>query len=525
MRTLVTFLLTLLAASALSAQERLDSAGIDRLIDARLSAEGVAAAPPADDSEFLRRLSLDTRGTIPSVEETIAFLADRSPEKRAEAIERFLADPKRGEAWGAYWDKVLIGNFEGANNQMVRMGAKSLFREWVAEQFNQNTPYDKFAEAIITAEGQVRESPQGLPTLRYRESVADLSGSMTRVFLGKQVQCAQCHNHPYDENLTQQDFWELAAFFDRTKARPVRDENGRFAGFNISEVPRGRTFIPDTSPRVEVQPVWLDGTKGPIGLAAQRRESYVTMLTYHDREQFARNMANRLWAHYFGRGLVEPVDDWQNPYATPSHPELMEALATEFLAADLDIRHLERLVLNTRTYQRGSTADAVQRARADLFAAAPLRPLTPDQLFNSIDAATNLSSLAANRPAAAAFPDALRLRYLAQFTFLFDNDEMEEVDTFEPNLSQALFMLNDKTLAQAVSNRGGSMIAEIIETTKDPGEQVAYLFLAALSRRPSAEEAGAYAELLRSAAGTQRNRALEDILWVLVNSAEFRTNH
>lgn len=521
-------IVALAPASAPAEANRLNAVtpeSIDLTIEAALKSANLNPAPLTDDAEFLRRLSLDVRGTIPSVEEVIAFLGDKSPDKRSKIIKTYLNDPLRGTAWANYWDKLLVGSLsETIANQNAATRAKSVWKTWVAEQFNANIPYDQFATEVVTAEGPADVAPETLPTIRWDGATADLTGTMSRVFLGRQIQCAQCHNHPYDETMTQQMFWESAAFFDRTKVIPMRTMEGRQDNRQVIEKVSGETKIPDFEPPTKVTPKWIDGLPGPSGNTTELREAYAQFMTQHDQEQFARNFVNRMWAHYTGRGFLEPVDDWQTPGIIPNHPELLASLTTEFIASGLDVRHLEELILNTRTYQRSSRSDTDMSGYGEYYPVGQIRPLSPEQLFASVDRAVNLSAQAP-KARGGAFRDQLRDRYASQFTFLFGNDEMEESTEFDANVSQALFLFNDPTLNKAMTGAKGSIINRVLSTTKEPREQVDYLYLATVNRRPTNEERADLATLLEQTPEKERTAALEDILWALINSAEFRTNH
>ncbi len=520
--------LVLLAAGAVAgeAPPPLTPEGIDSALLSAAAAAGVATTPTCSDAEFIRRLSLDVRGVIPTVEETIAFLGDRSEDKRRALVRKYLDDPLRGAAWAAYWDKLLVGSLnESINNPNAAMKAKSTFKEWVEDEFNANRPLDEFARRVITAEGVSDRDPQTLPIIRWDGSAPDMAGTMSRVFLGRQIQCAQCHDHPYDPTLTQAKFWESAAFFDRTKVVPFRVLEGQQRARQVIEKTSGETHIPDSDPPVTVQPAWIDGTPGPDGPTPHRRAAFADLMTTHDRRQFARNFVNRLWAHYLGRGFLEPVDDWQTPFMKPDQPELLERLTDEFLASGLDIRHLEELILNTAAYQRSAVASGDASGREGLFASAAVRPLNPEQLLASIDRAVNLSSQSTGR-GGGAFRSLLRERYLNQFVFLFGNDEMEESSGFDANVAQALFLFNDPVINKAISDSRGSILDRVLASTGNARDQVDYLFLATLSRRPVDSERVALATMLEQAEGAQERRAiLEDLLWALINSAEFRTNH
>lgn len=523
LRSLFAIAAVLLMLAPAAAQQRLTSERLDALVEAELAREGIEPAPIAGDAEFLRRASLDIRGVIPSVEETSTFLADSGPDKRERWIDIFLADAQRGERWANYWDKLLVGTLDANNVNPTRDArVKEPWRDWVAQQFNDNVPLDRFATAVIAAEGPTDLAPWTLPVARWEGSAPDVAGTMSRVFLGRQIQCAQCHNHPYDETLTQHKFWEAAAFFTRHQTRDMQSVVGRQMGRQVVERIAGETEIPDTEPPVKVQPSWMDGTPGPKGESTRRRSSFALLMMERDGEQFARNFANRLWAAYFGRGFLNPVDDWQDPAVKPSHAAALDALAAEFRASGYDVRGLERIIANTRTYQRAlATPGSPQAARPELFAAAQLRPLPPEKLFASLTEALGADQKLRDRSGRR--NEALIARYRADFVHLFGNDEMEEAMPFEASLSQALFLFNDNDLNGLMRGKG-SLVSRVRAATKDPRVAIDYLFLATLSRPATDSELGGYAEELARLDPKEQPAFLEDVLWALVNSTEFRSN-
>ncbi len=548
------------------------SEDIDALLAAEWAGAGVEPAGIADDSQYLRRLSLDLRGVIPTIDETVAFLADESPDKHARIAEEWLASPERSEHWAAYWDKVLVGTLDQPVNPVAQIRLKSHFREWVAAEFDANTPYDDFFRAIVTAHGDLREEGAVLPLARWRDAPEDMAGSISRAFLGQQIQCAQCHDHKDDETLTQKRFWEFAAFFDATKVRPVRYENGNgYESILVEDAPgRFQTAVPDTE--LVVSPKYLDGSPatrrivGEDGVALDRREIAAAgrrmrelreerdammeagadpsmrmqlagevpnirdtrrdelqrLMLAGDNRQIARNFANRVWARYFGRGFLEPVDAWGTGME-PAMPEVLEALTDEFIAGGWDVRHLERLILGTRAYRLDSMPTESGARYPDLFAHAGVRPLSPEQVLDSIVRATFVETGSGGNDR---LRELIRDRYVGQFIMTFDNDEMEWVNAFETSIPRALFLLNDPGVNQAVSARPDSVLDRIDRSAESPADAVDLLYLATLSRHPSEEEREFVVAMLNGAKNDAGLRAAsEDVLWGLVNSTEFITNH
>lgn len=567
----------LLAATATAGA--LDSAAIDAFLERAQRAAGVEPAPVVDDAGFLRRLSLDVRGIVPSVEETIEFLTDPSPHKRADWTARLLDSPERGAHWAAYWDKVLIGTLEQPSAPEAQYAIKSRWRAWATGRFNDNVSWDEFMRETVSARGRTDQDPETLPLARWRMAPENMAGTMSRAFLGSQIQCAQCHDHKTNPALTQRKFWEFAAFFGNTRVVPVRDEmSGRLRAEEVIDGGvQWRLPIPDLQPRTTVEPRYLDGTAArrrvvdqdgkPVDEATQRaafrsmadmrrqaqqaveagdpamiaemienrdpvtqirdtrREQLADMIVERDRERFAANFVNRLWARLFGRGFVEPVDAWDEG-VEPIHPELLAALTADFLASGMDIKALEAKLLATKAYQRASRPTATSADAPELFAHAALRPLTPDQLLASVVAVTRMQSGGALGGEDRDRLDRLRLRQAAQFVHVFGNDEMEWTSTFEPSIPRALYLMNDDALFGSIQGRTGTGILQRIrEASDEPAEQVEYLYLAALSRRPTTAERVALAGELRAATSRRDWQALmEDALWALLNSTEFLMN-
>lgn len=585
----------LVAVLVLGATPRADAAGlspadIDQLLAEAQQAAGVVSAPPATDEEFLRRLSLDVRGIIPSIEEVLAFTADTAPDKRAQWIDKFLASEERGRHWATYWDKVLVGKMDQPGNAMAQQALKGPWKEWVAQQFNDNVPYDQFARTIMTAKGTNTDAPYILPLARWQTNPANMAGSMSRVFLGANIQCAQCHDHKENASMTQEKFWQFAAFYGNVRVAQLRDpETKKYNGIEVLE--RGRKWqieIPDSQPKKSVTPKYLDGTAptqqvvdadgNSISIREQlamgrkfrqsggkemveqarmapdaltpdmveeirakvpdiqdtRREQLAAIILDKDERQFAQNLANRIWARDFGRGLLDPVDMW-DAGVRPDHPRLLDKLGDELRRSNWDVRALERLILNTDAYARSSRPTATSGAHPEMFAHAAVRPLAPEQLLDSLARATDNEDMLRTDDAGGGelLPNGyrrptLRDRYLQQFLFAFGSDELEWTNTFTNSIPRSLFLLNDKALNTAVSSGKGTTLARLAVTTTDPGETVDYLYLVALSRRPSEDERRALTEELTAAqqrSATEFKTAKEDAFWALLASTEFMTTH
>jgi len=578
--------LLILAFGPHAVEAGLTSQEIDALLEKKLTVLEITPSDTVSDSEFLRRLSLDVRGVTPSMDEASSFLRNDSPTKRTDLVEAFLMSEERGEHWATYWDKILVGQLQNVGPQAQYI-IKTAWREWLIDVFNENLPYDEFMEEIVTSSGRTDEDPELLAIARWRQEPANMAGNMSRAFLGIQIQCAQCHDHKDNPELTQEKFWEFTSFFNNTRIFPIQDQDmmeDRVPGRQFHVMTAGMRFesvIPESDPPVSVKPTYLDGTVAKQEIVGEdgqrldrktartalqegrailaelnkmrrsgnespedrialvnryrnempylhdtRRDQLAEIILKKDAEQFAKNFVNRTWARFFGRGILHPVDSWETGIE-PTHPELLDALAHEFIMSGYDVRHLERLILNTNAYARSSKPTNTSRSYPEYFAHAQVRPLAPEQLLASLIQATNAEALsrAENRRRTDEQMERLRSVYTGQFVFAFGNDEMEWSSHFETSVPRALFMMNDKAINDAIANSNGGTVDRIMKNETQPDEMMAYAYLATLGRMPTEPELAMYRDELQLKHPGDRKKAMEDLLWALMNSTEFLTNH
>jgi len=525
----------LLAAAALSRT-------IDREIDAALAAESIAPVGPSDDAEFLRRATLDVLGVPPTEAEVRAFLSSNEPGKRAAKIEELLAHPLYGEHLGERWERLLVQGI-----RRYRLLDQGALRDWLAKGFQEGRGMDAIVRDVLTATGNVLEVPPVAYTVRFRDGgiPADIAGTTSRLFLGVQIQCAQCHDHPY-EAWKQGDFASFAAFFNLVQPRPADPMDPR-AGFVVEDpdprrLARGRGRGgegADIRGAVRADPKFLDGSAWKDAEGTTRRAALADWVTARSNPWFAKAMVNRVWSWMMGRGFVNPVDDFRsdNP---PSHPALLDALALGFAESGHDVRFLVRAIAGSRAYQRTSRlpekapADEVALRRFDrLFARGPMKPLTADQVFDSVLRVTGMD-------------DAMRSRnrneierakrfLLDQFTSESADDEGNSAEAWAGTIPQGLLLMNGP-LTQIGTRGGGptgrgdrlgvlardNSLHRILDDTKDTGARVERLYLTLLGRRPTADEASEAAAFAARGDGT---RGWEDLFWALLNSSEFMSNH
>lgn len=562
---------------------------IDRMIRAEWKKANITPAASADDARFLRRAYLDIIGTIPTEEKVRAFLADKSPNKRARLVEELLNSPRYAEYWTNYWDNVLMGRQFRA--QVVDRAA---FRQWLHQQFAQNVPWNKFVYELISATGQNSkggtlgravgvmtrmdmETEEGSAdsnakvngavnwTLKYLQNPADLAGTASRIFLGVQIQCAQCHDHK-TEKWTQEDFRRFTACF--VQARPVPIDTGQVRGIRrveLREVNRplfrrlGRR-MEGLAKYLEAKPTALDGTD--LSNSPSRRKALAEWMTSPENPYFAQAIVNRMWAHFLGRGFVNPIDDFR-PSNPPVMPELLKKLADDFVAHNYDLKHLIRTICATQVYQLSSGPAKGVDEDNKLWAHYRLKPLEPEQMLDALVTATNLHPLLER--VVGGNLEQVKFLMQRQFSFLFQVDEESDQKEFEGTIPQALMLLNGNLLNRAVTPIPGTALAQVLARPGSDAEKIEALYLRALSRKPTAAETrqwvafvnaprdaiitdspttqepirargkqvrraggvdpfGRMGRRLVSGEQTPKQQAYEDLFWALLNSSEFMFN-
>lgn len=509
------------AAELLSEQELAKK--IDQFLAARWETEHIKAATLADDAEYLRRVYLDLVGRIPSLAEARAFLDDRTPDKRERLVRRLLEEGAHVRHFVNVWRDLLVPESNNGNGQ----GQLDGFNDWLRKQFVQNVGYHRMVAELLTVPfGSERMRSRRMTRNEPSETAAatprafylakdgkpeNLAASTARLFLGVRIECAQCHDHPF-ATWTRQHFWGYAAFF----AGLQRDGTDNSGG--IREVfDRRELKIPGSLVSVEAR--FLDETEPRWKYNVGARTTLAEWLTAAENPFFARATVNRLWAHFFGLGLVEPVDDFR-PDNPPSHPELLAELAHQFAAHRFDLRYLIRSLTASRAYQLTSAAPPSASPSPHLFAHMSVKGLTPEQLFDSLVVATGYKPPASVRPMNPAPPDA-RTGFLARFAGGQPRTETQR------SIQQALMLMNGSFIAAATRPKDGALLTSIVNNPSLEVEQkVETLFLATLSRKPTSAEARRLVPYV-SEGGPRKDAkfALADVFWALLNSAEFSLNH
>jgi hypothetical protein len=496
------------------------AAKIDRLIEAGYAANGVKPAPLADDAEFVRRVYLDLAGRIPHVSEVHKFFDDKAPNKRRVLVEDLLKGPHYANHFTNVWRVLLLPQ---NNNQQVQFLA-SRIETWLRPQLRDNKPYDRMVRELLTTPldfNRVAGRPMtpadngALAFFQANESKPEnVAAAASRLFLGIKLECAQCHNHPF-ARWSRKQFWEFSAFF--AGIRPQQAQGGVFS--QVLDDPRKRDIqIPNSDKIVQArfldgkEPKWKDGTPTRTVLA--------DWLTSADNPFFAKAIANRMWGHFFGIGIIDPVDDFgeANP---PSHPELLDELGQAVVQHHFDLQFLIRAITASRTYQRVSRQTDSSQEDPRWLGRMPLKGLTAEQIFDSLTIATGYRAAPPTPGVFNGFNDA-RTEFLTKFAN--SSDKRTEHQT---SILQALALMNGTFIANATSLERSETLAALLDAPfLDTRQRLDALYLAALARPMRTREAERLAPYLkRGGPSGDERRALADVFWVLLNSSEFILNH
>lgn len=547
--------LAVFAHGGVAAQEPALRDVVDQQVTSAWQQQGITPASNASDAEFLRRIMLDLAGVVPDYETTRQFLADEASDKRAKLIDHLLDDPRYAVHQADVWDLLLFGRNPPGYGTHERDG----FQRWLREQFAANRPYDQWVRDLLRAEGNSLDQGTPLYFAQYRDQPEDLAEVIAQTFMGVQLQCARCHDHPF-EPWTQLDFYGMAAFLARLRITEVgtRDNHTLYAlgekstgdvlftGPAKDQRPgqqgepvkprflKGDELVEPPLPEGFKEPEWTANTPPPAPVFS-RRDELVSWLVRPDNRLFARAIANRVWAQYLGRGLVHPVDNLSDSNA-PSHPELLDALTAWLVAHQFDLKAYVRELTNSRTYQLASTThtaaidagaanaaatdSAPAQARPRWFQHARWRPLSAEELVESWRVVTGYET-AVPPPMDGTPPD--RYRPLTRdYLLMFFGQPDDGTGEFQGGLNEHLY-LNNGELGRLITEAPGSLRAALALPELSMEERVDRLFLQVLNRAPTADERQNFVSALSS--GGDLNGLLADAIWALMTTSEFRFNH
>ena len=490
---------------------------IDRAVFAKLNRMRIAPSEPCTDAEFLRRASLDALGVLPSPEEVHAFGADATPDRRARLVDRLLARPEFADFWTLKFADILR-----ANGRLIETKGTHAFNRWIRANLERNVPLDRFVRELLTANGSTLRNPAA-NYYRISRDPENSTETTAQLFLGVRIQCAKCHNHPF-ERWTQDDYYGFAAFFSRIKRKAGSlPEDEVVYGADAGEVKQPRTGK-TMKPKALGGPTF-DDSGSPDPNMLDRRESLARWLTGPENPFFARSLANRVWYHLIGRGIVEPVDDFRDSNPA-SNDELLDGLTADFVKGGFDLKALVRSILVSRTYQLSSKTNELNAADSLYFSHAATKLLPAEVLLDAISAVTGTTTPFDGLPKgtrATQIPDGkMENPFLKTFGRPARELACECERESDSNLSQALQLIGGATVNGKLRDDGGRM-ARLAKSDASPEQIARELYQVALARDPNATETAAAAKHL--AATADRRQAVEDLGWVLINSKEFLFRH
>jgi hypothetical protein len=488
---------------------------VDEFVFNKLKTLGVPPSPLCDDSTFIRRLTVDLAGRLPTPEESEAFLADADPAKRDKLIDRLLDSADYADYFANKWSAILRNKRRDA----TYMRGSYAFHGWIRDSLYENKPYDQFVREILSASGEVGQNP---PVVWYREvkEVNQQVEDCAQLFLGLRIQCARCHHHPF-EKWSQRDYYGMAAFFSQV---------GRKPGMQPSEERifhrRGAAVATNPKSGEKLSPTGLGSE--PLTLPPERdpRQALADWMSDPSNPFFAKALVNRYWKHIFSRGIVDPEDDMRvtNP---ASNPELLDALSEHFISSKFDMKELLRTICRSSTYQLSAEPNAYNLNDKQNFSRYYPKRLTAEVLLDALDlvtaSQTGFSGLPAGTRAVQLPDNGANTYFLTVFGKPEGASACECERSQEANLAQSLHLLNSSEVQSKLSNGQGRAAKLATDMTRTPEQKIQALYMWVFSRAPLADETSvALAHINRT---ENKQQAYEDILWALVNTKEFLFNH
>jgi hypothetical protein len=497
---------------------------IDRLVARELQASQIKPAPLTPDEQFLRRVTLDLSGKLPTPAAVASFVADKDPHKRAKVIDQLLASEDYASHWARYWLDVISARVADRRG-LALAGA---FEKWMIEQLKNEQSWDQIVRAMLTAEGTCRFDDDGKNGAAFflashvgPDAANEQAAETSRIFLGIQIQCAQCHDHPSDQWKRVQ-FHELAAYFARIGERPMREDK-KVVGVQLISRPRGEHEMPDKQdPKKSylTHPRFLDGKAvGKDKPDRERRRALANAVVGMDNYWFAGAYANRVWGELMGQSFYELVDDMGPKKEVVFGPVLVR-LASSFRSTHYDIKALFRAILNSQSYQRQLRPGESSDDHLHFAAAYPTR-LRADALWDALVGILGPLGPVAKAKGTTPGPRGMRPGLEGLFKTEFGFDPSLKSDEVEGSITQALLLMNNPLLNQRMKVRGNTMLAQILKENSNNDQAVNAVYLRTLARKPTDRERSRCREYIEKVGS--RADAFEDILWALVNSTEFQT--
>lgn len=486
---------------------------LDRLVDAKLNKLQIVPAPICDDATFVRRVFLDVIGRLPTPAESRGFIADPQAGKRAQLVDALLKRPEYSDYWGLKWSDWLRVDRQALGHR----GAYAYYK-WIRDSFAANKPMDRFARELIEADGMLADHPAG-HFYKVAKDPGEASAMLSQALLGVRIDCAKCHHHPFDR-WSQDDYFGMQAFF---------------VPLTFKSTPRGEILLatkndltkhPRSGETIYAHPL---GTAMPAANPeGDRRPVLSAWLTAPSNPFFARNIANRTWAHFLGRGIVEPVDDVRstNP---PTNPELLDGLADQLVKSRYDLHQLIRSITASRTYQASTTVNPTNQNDEQNYSRALLRRLDAEVLLDAICDATGVPEKFDGVPVGARAVQLWDSQVTSYFLTTTGRPSRTTVCECErvssPNVTQVLHTLNSPNLETKLGHDAGRIVALLCDHPNDDARVITEIYLAFVSRFPTDDELAVAAKHLTNAGPLRRQAATEDLAWSLLNSLEFAFNH
>ncbi|MEO6786475.1 MAG: DUF1549 and DUF1553 domain-containing protein, partial [Chthoniobacteraceae bacterium] len=486
---------------------------VDQLVDAKLDKLRMFPSTLCDDETFLRRAHIDITGTLPTPEEVKSFIADKDGGKRGKKVDQLLAKNEFVDIWAMKWSELL--QIRSSNNQ-AQASYKSVltYYNWIREQLTKNVPVNEMAKQLILATGSNLDNPA---TNYYELEInpLKLAENTAQAFFGTRIQCAQCHNHPFDR-WTMADYRGFVSFFTQVARKQGEDPRERIvfnSGGGEARHPVDNRVIP---------PKFL-GEEQPDCTGKDRRQVLADWIASPKNPFFPRHIANLVWAQYMGRGIVEPVDDARlsNP---PSNPELLDALAEKLVEYNYDVRHLARDICNSAAYQRTPRVNESNELDDRNFAKASIRRMRSEVMLDCITQVTETKDKYKGLPLGARAVEIADGRTTSYFLTTFGREDRETICSREhvgPTLSQALHMLNGDTVEGKI--QAGGVVQKLIKANMTPREVASELYLRCFGRNPTEQELVKLEE--HWGVTEEQPKVYTDIFWALMNAKEFMFNH
>ena len=490
---------------------------VDQHVFAKLQTLGIPPSPLCDDATFMRRVSVDINGSLPTGDAVSKFLADKDPNKRDRLIDQLLASPRYADYFANKWNSVLRNQQTPASGKTVTFG----FHKFVRDSMASNMPYTQFVRRLLTASGDARANPAANWFAQVSTPVTQAE-DVAQLFLGLRIQCAHCHHHPY-EKWNQDDYFAMTAFFSRVKRDNGKQKKDK--SMIISHNPGLAKMVNPRSGK-DVLPAGLGGEPLEIDPKQDPRVKLVEWMTTPENPFFAKALVNRYWRHFFGRGIVDPEDDMRvtNP---PSNPQLLAALEESFIKSNYDLKQLVRTICRSRTCQLASEPNDFNADDQQNFSRYYARRLNAEVLFDALNQVTNTTTKFKDLPdgtRAIQLPDNSFDNY---FLSVFGRPKAETACECErsedANLAQSLHMLNSPEIQAKLAAKGGRAELLALDEKRPNLDKVTELYHWALGRPPKQNEIDLILSHLEDAA--DKKQAYEDVLWALINTKEFLFSH